>query len=219
MRIRTHVCRIIIHVALVNAARVMPVAAQTITFGIKVGAPIVEPFVLNDHTSDLNNYTFSTKRYTFGPTVEVSLLYHLSFEGDSLYKRLNYVSYPFGFDSFQATTSADSWEFPLLIKRYFNIGLHPYASGGLSIRHIAGGSTNFTNGEFQSTGEPWEIVARTTIGFAASGGVDLRKGPIHFQPEIRYTHWDKANFRSSNGVLGSNLNSIDVLIGVVFRKE
>jgi hypothetical protein len=109
----------------------MPVAAQTITFGIKVGAPIVEPFVLNDHTSDLNNYTFSTKRYTFGPTVEVSLLYHLSFEGDSLYKRLNYVSYPFGFDSFQATTSADSWEFPLLIKRYFNIGFHPYASGGL----------------------------------------------------------------------------------------
>jgi len=219
MRISTHLSRIVFHVALLNAAGLMPVAAQTIAFGIKVGVPITEPFVLNDQASDLNNYTFSTQRYTFGPTVEVSLPYHFSFEGNALYKRLRYISYPFGFDSFQASTTAGSWEFPLLIKRYFNVGFHPYSSAGLSIRHIAGGSTNFTNGEFQSTGEPLEIVSSTTIGFAASGGVDLRKGPIHIQPEIRYTRWGKENFDSSNGVLGSNLNSVDVLIGVVFRKE
>ena len=188
MSIPTQVCRIIFHVALLNAAGLIPVAAQTITFGIKAGVPITEPFVLNDQTSDLNNYTLSTQRYTFGPTVEVSLPYNFSLEGNALYKRLRYVSYPFGFDSFQATTTAVSWEFPLLIKRYFNVGFHPYGSAGPSIRHIAGGSTNFTNGEFESTGEPWEIVSRTTIGFAASDEVDLRKGPIHFQPEIRYTH-------------------------------
>ena len=47
----------------------------------------------------------------------------------------------------------------------------------------------------------------------------LPRARFTFQPEIRYTHRGKANFSSSNGVLGSNLNCVDVLVGVTFRKE
>jgi hypothetical protein len=32
---------------------------------------------------------------------------------------MGYVSFPFGFNSFQASTTANSWEFPLLVKRTF----------------------------------------------------------------------------------------------------
>jgi opacity protein-like surface antigen len=140
-------------------------------------------------------------------------------EVDGLYKRLRYVSYPFGFDSFQGTTAVDSWEFPLLIKRYLNTTLHPYATGGLSWRLISGANTTFTNGQFLDTQEPLELTSRTTTGIAAGAGIDFAKGSIHFQPEVRYTRWTKANISSPNGVLGSRLNSIDVLIGVTFRKE
>jgi opacity protein-like surface antigen len=192
MRTLKHTCRILLRAVLLNAFGMGPVAGQTIAFGIKAGAPVNDAFVLNDQVSDLTNYSFSTQRYTFGPTVEVGLPYGFTFEGDALYKRLRYVSYPFGFDSFRATTTAGSWEFHSLMKRYFKIALHPYGNAGVAIRHVSG-STNFTNGEFQSTEEPFETVSETTIGFTAGAGVDFRKGPIHFQPEIRYTRWEREN--------------------------
>jgi opacity protein-like surface antigen len=214
----THILKIILGTALVNAFGLLPVAAQTIAFGIKAGAPINNAFVVNDQTSDLTNYTFTTQRYTFGPTFEVGLPYRFALEVDALYKRLRYISYPFGFDSFSGTTTANSWEFPLLIKRYFKTKLHPYGNAGVSFRRVSG-STIFTNGEFQSTEEPSEITSKQNTGFVAGGGVDFAKGRIHFQPEIRYTRWVKANFSSSNSALGSNLNSVDVLVGVTFRKE
>jgi opacity protein-like surface antigen len=219
MRIFKYFCRTVLRVVFLNLVGLMPVAAQSIAFGIKAGAPITDGFVVNDHASDLTNYSFNTQRYTFGPTFEVSLPYHLTFEADALYKRLRYVSYPFGFDSFRGTTNATSWEFPLLIKHYFKAPLHPYGSGGVSFRNITGAHTLFTNDQFQTTEEPMELTAKTTAGFTTGGGIDLAVGRIHFQPEIRYTRWGQANFSSSNGVLGSNLNSIDVLIGLTFHKE
>jgi opacity protein-like surface antigen len=219
MRIFRHLCKIVSRAVLLNTVALMPVAGQTVDFGIKAGAPITDAFVVKDQAWDLTNYTFNTQRYTFGPTFEFRLPYRFSFEVDGLYKRLRYISYPFGFDSFRGTTTANSWEFPLLIKRYFNTTLHPYGNAGVSFRRISGGNTVFTNGEFQSTEEPLEITSKNNTGFVAGAGVDFAKGRIHFQPEIRYTRWGKANFSSSNGVLRSNLNSVDVLVGVTFRKD
>lgn len=220
MRFFEHVCKIILCAALLSAVGRMPVAAQTIDFGIKAGVPVTDPFVVNDQASGLTNYTFKTQRYTFGPTLELHLPYSLAVEGDALYKPLRYVSYPFGFDSFSGTTTAESWEFPVLVKRYFGTGLQPYGDAGVSIRQIRGGRTIFTNGQFQTTQEPpFELTSNRSIGFVFGGGLDIAKGQIHFQPEIRYTRWRTSNFSSPNGVLASNLNSVDVLIGVTFRKE
>ena len=103
MRFFEHVCKIILGAALLSAVGRMPVAAQTIDFGIKAGVPVTDPFVVNDQASGLTNYIFKTQRYTFGPTLELHLPYSLAVEGDALYKPLRYVSYPFGFDSFSGT--------------------------------------------------------------------------------------------------------------------
>ncbi len=195
-----------------------PAVGQDLSFGVKAGVLVTDPFVLSSSQSSLNNYSFTTQRYTVGPTVELGLPYKLFFEADALYKHLNYVSHPFGFNTFQATTRANSWEFPVLVKRYL-LGetIRPFGDVGVSFRHV-GGSTTFSNGTFQATQEPPELGRSWSTGFVAGGGVDLAYGPVHVSPEVRYTRWTKENFTSSNGVLGSNLNSVDILIGLTFQK-
>src|SRR5262245_5023522 len=158
--------------------------AQAIAFGIKAASPISDSFVLNNGGSALNNFTFNTLRYGGGPTFEVGLPFNVAFETDALYKRLTYASNPFGFDTFRATTTANSWEFPLLLKRHlFNSPFHPYGDVGVSLRRVSG-STNFTNGVFQSTQQPMELVHTWSTGLAAGGGSDIGIGTIHVMPEI-----------------------------------
>jgi opacity protein-like surface antigen len=196
----------------------LPATAQSIAFGVKAGVPVTDSFVLNNQPITLSTYKFDTQRYTVGPTFQLGLPHNLVFEADALYKRLTYTSFPFGFDTFRATTTASSWEFPLLVKRYFLEGpVHPYGDLGLSIRRV-NATTDLTNGLFQSTQQPLELAQAWSTGFAAGGGVDVGFGRIHLLPEVRYTRWRRENFSSPDAVLGSNLNSIDVLLGVTFRK-
>jgi hypothetical protein len=46
--------------------------------------------------------------------------------------------------------------------------------------------------------------------------MDFAYGSIHISPEVRYTRWGTANFNSSSGVLTSNLNALDIIIGITF---
>jgi opacity protein-like surface antigen len=198
---------------------VAPVEAQTVSFGGKAGATLSDPFNLGSTASSFNNYSVDPQRYIFGPTFELGLPFQFAFEADALYKRLKYVSYPFGFTSFQASTSANSWEFPLLLKRSFLSGMsRPFGNVGVSFRHV-GGTTTFSNTAFQATQDPLELNHSWSTGVAAGGGVDFSYGTVHISPEIRYTRWGTANFNSSNGVLSSNLNAVDLLIGVTFSNE
>jgi opacity protein-like surface antigen len=201
---------------LVLTVFVVPAEAQTLSLGGKAGATLSDPFILNSSTSSSNNYSVNPQRYLFGPTFELGLPLQFVFEADALYKRLEYVSFPFGFNSFQASTTANSWEFPLLLKRSFLSGIsRPFGDVGASFRHV-GGTTTFSNTAFQATQDPLELTHSWSTGVVAGGGVDFSYGSIHVSPEIRYTRWGTANFNSSNGVLGSNLNSLDLIIGVTF---
>jgi opacity protein-like surface antigen len=195
---------------------VVPAQAQTISFGGKAGATVSDPFILSTPTSSFSNYSVNPQRYLFGPTFELGLPLHFVFETDAIYKRLEYTSSPFGFTSFQASTTANSWEFPLLAKRSFSSGIgRIFGNGGVSFRHV-GASTTSASGAFQTTQEltnPW------STGVVAGGGMEFAYGSIHISPEVRYTRWGTANFNSSNGVLNSNLNALDVLIGVTFSNS
>jgi opacity protein-like surface antigen len=208
-----------IHRLLILILFTSPAMAQAVSFGGKAGTTVTDQFTLSTPESSFTNYSTTPRRYTFGPTFELELPYHFAFEFDALYKRLSYVSYPFGFTSFRATTTANSWEFPLLVKRRFLTGIgRPYGDAGVSFRNI-GGSTTFSNTTFQATQDPLELIHPWSTGFAAGGGVDFSYGAIHVSPEVRYTRWSRQNFSSSNGVLGSNLNAFDILIGVTFTNE
>ena len=209
------VARVMLLVGLMDAAAM----AQTVSFGGKVGLPISDAFSLNGQASLVNNYTADTRRFTAGPSVEVVLPSRLSIEADALYRRLSYASNPFGFDTFRATTTGNSWEFPVLIKRdVSSVALHPYGALGVSFRRVEG-TTTLSNGTIQSTQDPLELVRRWSTGFVAGGGVQLPLGPIRFLPEIRYTRWANENFSAPSGVLNSNLNAVDFLVGVLFHKR
>src|SRR5262245_65162160 len=77
---------------------IVPAQAQTFSVGGKAGATLSDPFVLSSSSSSLNNYTVNPQRYLFGGTFELGLPYQFSFETDAIYKRLQYVSSPFGLD-------------------------------------------------------------------------------------------------------------------------
>ena len=198
----------------------IPAAAQSLSVGIKGGTPVTDSFVVNNPSGSLSNYDASRTRYTIGPTFELGLPYHLALEADGLYKPLHYTSNPFGFATFQAATSANSWEIPVLLKGRFLTGMiRPFADGGVSFRHV-GGSTTFSNSALRITQDPpMELAHSWSAGYVGGGGVDFSYGAIHVSPEIRYTRWATQAFTASNGAFGSNLNSVEILIGLTFIKE
>lgn len=213
-----HIREVVIRFLIMTVFTV-PAAAQNVSFGVKAGVPVTDAFILSSPASSINPYTFTTQRYTVGPTFELGLPYKLSFVTDALYKQLQYASNPFGFSTFLATTTASSWEFPLLVKSHFIGGpFRPYVDAGFSFRHV-GGTTADSNGTLQASQDPVELIHSWSTGFAAGGGIDFRHGWLRFSPEVRYTRWSNGNFSSSNGMLGSNRNAVDVLVGVTYTSE
>jgi opacity protein-like surface antigen len=204
---------------ILTSVGLMPAAAQSISFGVKAGTPATDGFQANNQAANPASYSDDTPRYIVGPVFELHLPHHFSIDAEGLYKPLRYNFYPFGFTSFRAVTTANSWEFPVMVRRYITTGIRPFFNGGVSFSHISGSSTTFTNGTFQTTDTAADLVSTGNHGFVAGAGLDYEKGPIHFQPEIRYTRWQHANFTSADGILSSNLNQVEILFGVTFHKE
>jgi hypothetical protein len=143
--------------------------------------------------------------------------HHFAFNAEGLYSQLRYDYYPFGFQSFREITTSNSWEFPLLVRRYIPTSLGLFVDGGGSLRRLTGSRTTYTKGT--GTDSAVGLISNGNYGFVGGAGLDYQKGPIHFQPEVRYTRWQHPNFKSADGMLSSNLNSIQVLFGVTFRNE
>jgi len=187
--------------------------AQTISVGGKFGAPLNESFVTDQSTSGTNTFSSFTKRYTVGPTFEFMFPMHIGFEADALYKRSGYTR---DFLLFTGETKVNSWEFPLLFKaRLPGESVGAFANGGLSLRHVQG-TTTYSDGS-QSLDRPFELAQPWSHGFVAGGGVSLKFGSVHFEPELRYTRWAGESF-SAPGAFLSNQNQIEYLLGVSFRR-
>jgi len=115
-----------------------------LSIGLKLGVPVSDAFdssalqtCSNPAFCYLLNYSSKTKRFTGGPAVEWKLPHGLAFELDALYTRLNYDSYSYnatfnlGISFASASTTADRWEFPLLVKwRYSRQRMSPFIDGG-----------------------------------------------------------------------------------------
>ena len=115
--------------------------AQQLEWGVKAGVPATDYFdavsVPFNCCSGRASYTSSTNRYTVGPAIEISLPLRLGVEVDTLYKRYRFRSRSFGVDTFsQEKTTANSWEFPLLLKyKPTNAFKHTFIDAG---RHFTG---------------------------------------------------------------------------------
>jgi hypothetical protein len=214
-------------VALLSAGS--PAFAQFIQAGIKGGVPLTDYFdainVPFNCCSGRQSYTSSTNRYTVGPTIEVSLPFHLAIELDALYKRYRFRGTTFGVDTISyAKTTANSWEFPLLLKYKLPTPfIHPFADVGISFHRLTG-VKEVSNGfivplptPFVSTTDtPEELDHRFNTGFVIGGGAEIHVPFIHISPEIRYTRWGNETFRSSDRDLTSSQNQVEFLVGLTF---
>jgi hypothetical protein len=182
--------------------------AQTPTFGVKVGIPILQPFLQNG--SPFGAYSFTTPRLVIGPTVGLSLTDNLDVEANALWRRLRYET-----TSPVVATTANSWEFPFLLRASLPGEAQPmFGDIGFAFRH-AGGTTQLTN--TLQRDPPLELVNRWSGGLVVGGGLSLGVHAFHFLPEVRYTRWRTPSFSGSGGLFSSNLNQVDLIFGFDLR--
>jgi hypothetical protein len=147
--------------------------------------------------------------YTVGPTVGVRLPLNFSVEGDALYNRRSLGLGLAGIGGLN--TSADWWEFPVMLKFAPGTGsIAPVLGAGVSVQHIRG----FGN-------VPQYVLMGSTsansVGFVAGGGVQFRLGPVAVTPELRYTRWSGSTFTQTiaNALTGGR-NQMQLLVGFTF---
>ena len=198
--------------------------AQPVSFGVEGGVPITD--ALDTFRGNNASYATNTHRYLVGPAFQLHLPLRFTIEVDALYKRLGYQ-----YNAFTATTRtsastvANSWEFPLLLKYEITPGpIRPFVTVGGSFRNISGvkqvrqvvtvpaGAVGIT-----TLDHPPEFRRSTDEGFVFGAGVALKLGPVRIGPEFRYTRWGKENFEDPVGsLLHTNLNQGDFLLGILF---
>ena len=190
--------------------------------GVKGGLPLTDNFKTGSVANPNLRFTFDTKRYTVGPTVELRLPFGLGFEADALYRRLDYSATGNQVDVIvHEATTANSWDFPLLLKWRFLPGpIRPYASVGPTFRYVS--SVNQVKNFFvvptqvsseQSTSNPPELANRFSTGLTIAGGLQLGS---HIAPEIRYIRWGWTNFSSPSTAFKNNQNEVLFLLGLTF---
>jgi hypothetical protein len=195
------------------------VFAQPFSAGIKGGVPLTD--FLNAAGNGVFNYTAPTQRYIIGGVAEVRLPLGLGVEFDALYRRLVYTGSGNLVDVFTASaTTANNWEFPLLLKYRFHFPVvRPYLDAGVAWDTLAGLKQTITGVsrlDLSSTSSPSELKKNTTMGFVVGGGVDIHAIFLHISPEIRFTRWNSAQISDAAGLLHSNLNQAEFLVGFTF---
>lgn len=104
------------------------IQAQPVVGGLKIGIPITEAF---STLPDLAFPPASASNYELGVYGEVRLPAQFSIEGDALHRG-------YTFNSETGSTSASSWEFPIVAKYHLLKGpIKPYVEGGISFSHLS----------------------------------------------------------------------------------
>jgi opacity protein-like surface antigen len=193
--------------------------SQVISFGVKGGIPATNAFQSNPSGSYL-------RRYIVGPTVEIRLPFHLSFEADALYRRSGFsesgTTYAFGGPPLPAVVFTErarvnDWQVPFLGKWTPGSGpLRPFVDAGVTYRNVSGQSvTQFFSPP--TLGSQGAVTTKTnSAGFTMGAGLALKVPLIRISPEIRYTHWPSPPYIGNFLPLQSSANQVDFLLGITF---
>jgi opacity protein-like surface antigen len=195
--------------------------AQPFSIGVKGGVPLTDFFqTVSNPTVSFHS---STTRYIVGPAFELRLPAGFGIEFDVLYRRLNFSSTANLVDVFtQSRTTGNAWEFPLVLKKKFGRGpLKPYLEGGVAFDRLSGFeqvTTRLFAGRNSATskGPPTELRDNFSTGAVVGAGIELHALFLRVSPEIRYTHWGVEQFRDTLGLLRSNQNQTEFLVGITF---
>lgn len=149
-----------------------------------------------------------TERWLIGPYVEFRFPLGVRLDVEAIYRRLGLEYTPLGPNVTAVSSTADNWQFPVLLKWAFLPGpVKPFVEGGLSFRHISGLD------ELRDAIQ----IENNSVGGTFGGGVEFKLGPVRVSPEFRYTRWGKEAFHDTLGtVVRSNLNQGDFVVGFGF---
>jgi hypothetical protein len=212
----------ITRIVLLSFAGVVSAFSQPFSLGVKAGVPLTD--FIDTVQSPRFGFNSNTKRYIIGPTAELRLPFGLGVEFDALYRRLNYEGSTSLIDVFtNSRTTGNSWEFPLLVKyRFPSHIIHPYVAAGPAWDTLTGLQQSITrtvlpsNQTTTTTGQPAELKNTTTTGFVIGGGLDIHALVVRLSPEFRYTRWGSQQFAEPSGLLQSNRNQAEFLLGIAF---
>jgi opacity protein-like surface antigen len=194
-------------------------AQQPFSAGVKVGVPLTD--FINTVQSQNFVYNSSTNRYIVGAMAELRLPFGLGVEFDALYRRLHYNgSGTLTNILVSSQTTGNAWEFPLLLKyRIPGKIVRPYVEAGAAWDTLSGLKSDisrFSGQVLSSSGSPAELKNSTTTGFVIGAGLDVHAILLHVSPEIRFTRWGSKHFADVNGLLRSNQNQGEFLLGITF---
>jgi opacity protein-like surface antigen len=196
--------------------------AQPFGFGVKLGLPMND--FLDAARSQNLSFDTHTNRYIIGPSVELRLPAGFGIELDVLYRHFGYSSFSSISNTLtDARTSASAWEFPLVAKYKFKAAplVHPYVEAGVSWNKLSGLTQSVTSTiasvtKSSSTSNPPELNQDTTRGFVLGAGLDIKVLVLHIVPQVRYTRWGAKQFIDPGGLLNSNQNQGEFLLGLKF---
>ena len=192
--------------------------AQPFTAGIKAGVPLTD--FVNATQNGTFNYTASTQRYIIGGEVELRLPMGLGVEFDALYRRLHYTGSGNLVDAFvTSNTTAGNWEFPLLLKYRFHAPVvRPYVEAGAAWDTLTGFKQTITSVSPAQLPGPLasDLKEKTTMGVVLGAGVDIHAVFLHVSPEVRFTRWNSSQISDVNGLIHSNRNQAEFLVGFTF---
>jgi hypothetical protein len=192
-----------------------------VQIGLKGGMPLSNTF----STSGAGGLKFSSadRRYIVGATGEFRIFGPVSFEVDTLFRRVGFdYSGPDidGVSTLRRSTVANWWEFPGLFKVKLGKGtVRPFVDVGASLRHISSiRETTYTVANFAPIINDNSVVLnhRNSFGGVAGVGANLVYKKLRFSPEARYTRWANEAFYSGSGLLHTNKDQVDFLVGFTF---
>ncbi|HBY58378.1 MAG TPA: hypothetical protein DEH78_01060 [Solibacterales bacterium] len=195
---------------LLLAAVAAAAQAQSIGWGVKAGVPFTDFF--NAARAGNVSYSQFTRRYTFGPMVDLRLPLGVGIEANALYKRFRYER-----DSAAGPGGADGnfWEFPLLLKyRMPGVLVRPYVAGGFSFRTIQGLAA--FGADLLPGGDPPELRDNSARGVVLGTGLEVKLIKVRVAPEVRFTRWGSRAFDDLRGGLESRRNQLEFLVGLTF---
>lgn len=203
----------------------VPAGSQILSFGIKAGIPATDGFRANY----IGAYE---RRYLIGPTVEVHLPLHLSFEVDALYRRAGLgasdITYRFGGPPQPPVliierARVNDWQVPFLLK--WQVGdraILPFVDGGITYRHISGRTVS----QLYDASNPSLGMSTTTAagsgsnansaGVTFGAGVSAKLPLIRISPELRYTHWSSPPWIGNYLAAQAAANQFDLVVGFTF---
>jgi hypothetical protein len=189
---------------LVVFATPLPAHSQSFSFGLKAGVPLTgTPYTLSQ-IADGGDFA-SAKRFAIGPTAEIRLPFHVSFEIDALWRQSSFGTIGGHFNG-NLDSSVNDWQVPLLAKYERKLGpLGSFIDAGVVYRHVSTTGSNVAPPSHPST-----------TGISAGGGVTLKPPHLRLSPEIRYTYWPTPAFGSTYTPVQSTRNQADLLVGITF---